>query len=453
MKKPEIFFYLIMVLSALLFQTTCNLDENKDGPEFSEAARILRSWNKFLLELERNTPGYRPPVSGRMFAYCEMAAYEASLPAMKDHVSMAKYCPEFQPAVAPAQDFHLAPAINAAFAVIARDFFPTAPEYLLTAIDKLESENLELIHRQHPELSLQASVDFGKQTARAVWQYSVSDSIGHDGFMYNFDRNFQCMPLPGKWQPDKERPMPPLLPYWGKSRAFVAGPANLNFVSPPDYSEATGSTSYSQALEVYSISQSLSSEDHWIVDFWSDDIPGFTITPASRWISITNQAIDKADPGFVKSMEIYLKTGIALCDAGISCWAEKYQYQTARPQTYINKLIQPDWAPLHKNPSFPSYPSGHACFGAAVATILTAYLGDDFELTDRTHDGRKEFPGRFRQYRSFKEMAQENAYSRLLNGVHFRMDCEEGMRLGSEIGNKILALPLVKDKVASLEKH
>jgi hypothetical protein len=85
-------------------------------------------------------------------------------------------------------------------------------------------------------------------------------------------------------------------------------------------------------------------------------------------------------------------------------------------------------------PSFPAYPSGHSVFGATAAVILENYFGSTFNLTDNSHEGRKEFLGKPRTFNSFFEMANENARSRMHLGVHFRMDCEEGMRLGNRIG-------------------
>ncbi|HNG90686.1 MAG TPA: vanadium-dependent haloperoxidase, partial [Saprospiraceae bacterium] len=137
-----------------------------------------------------------------------------------------------------------------------------------------------------------------------------------------------------------------------------------------------------------------------------------------------------------------LKTAWALCDAGIVCWEAKYRYQLLRPDQYIRQHIQHNWAPLHAAPPFPSFPSGHATFGAAAAEVLTAQLGEHFRLTDRTHEGRAEFASMPRSFRSFEQMAEENAFSRVLMGVHYRMDCEEGLRLGKAIGQKISRLHL-----------
>jgi hypothetical protein len=38
-------------------------------------------------------------------------------------------------------------------------------------------------------------------------------------------------------------------------------------------------------------------------------------------------------------------------------------------------------------------------------------------------------------------MAYENAYSRVPLGVHFRMDCDAGIRLGELAAQRILELP------------
>ncbi|MDQ3017821.1 MAG: hypothetical protein M3R25_14005 [Bacteroidota bacterium] len=39
-------------------------------------------------------------------------------------------------------------------------------------------------------------------------------------------------------------------------------------------------------------------------------------------------------------------------------------------------------------------------------------------------------------------MSKENALSRMLLGVHFRMDCEEGLRLGELIGAQVAGVQL-----------
>ena len=63
-----------------------------------------------------------------------------------------------------------------------------------------------------------------------------------------------------------------------------------------------------------------------------------------------------------------------------------------------------------------------------------------------------ELASRPRSYKSFAEMAQENAASRVFLGVHYRMDCEEGMRVGKLVGQKIANLQLLRKEAAVLKR-
>jgi len=444
------FFVVAICLFLATILSTCSLQDTREASEFREATQIVLDWNRLLLDLEWHTPGYRPPVSARMFAYAEMAAYEASLPAMDGYISMETQFPGYQKPVGSPPDYYLPAALNAAYAQIARAFFHTTSGELKQKIESLELRHVHSIPPSVETLSINASIDFGKKAAVAVWKYSISDTLGHDGFMYNYDKNYALKLKLGCWRPEEERPIPPLLPHWGGVRSFVVNAAEVKIKPPIAFDESAPSTFYSEAMEVFSISNSISSKEQWIAEFWSDDVPGFTISPAGRWISIANQAISTSNLTFPEVIETYLKLAISLSDVAIICWNGKYQYQLERPETFIRRNIRPGWSPLHNSPIFPSYPSGHASLGGAAAEVLTQALGEGFSMTDRTHLGRNEFQGKPRTFKSFYDMASENAYSRLLNGVHFRMDCEEGLRLGKIVGKRIAAISLRKAAAESI---
>jgi hypothetical protein len=46
------------------------------------------------------------------------------------------------------------------------------------------------------------------------------------------------------------------------------------------------------------------------------------------------------------------------------------------------------------------------------------------------------FAGITRSFGSFSQAAQENADSRVYAGVHFRSACQDGIRLGDQIGRR-----------------
>jgi membrane-associated phospholipid phosphatase len=443
-----------ILLVGILTTQNCSYDAVEEPFEYRSATEIALAWNHLALDLERNTIGYRPPVSARMFAYVEMAAYEASLPGLRHYTSLEHYVTGYEKLNEKFGEgqFYLPASLNAAYAQILRNFFPTTSTGLQQQIDLLEKQYAQSFLQKTSSTVLDSSAAFGKAVAGKVWGWSKTDREGNDGYLYNYDRGYEPPSCPGCWQPTGEHPMPALLPYWGRVRPFMADSTEFIFKSPAAYEEGLGSRFYTEAMEVYTVSKPLSKENRWIAEFWSDDLPGLTMSPSARWISIANQAFEKARPPFPLVMETYLKTAIALCDAGIIVWKGKYTFNVERPETYIQKQINPDWKSLHETPSFPAYPSGHAAFGAAAAEVLTDALGSKFELTDRTHEKRPEFAGTPRSFSSFAEMAQENAASRVLLGVHYRMDCEEGLRLGKIIGKKVVSLPLFRKEVSLLKQ-
>ena len=438
------------VLLGLFVFSGCTPEKAEEPAENRLATDLALEWNRLMLDLERHTPGYRPPVSARAIAYVEMAAYEASLPALDNYVSLENYCPGYK---SPAGDFtreqyYLPAGLNAAYAQILRYFYPAAPKKWRDQVDQLETHFARNFQKQIDTERFNNSMAFGQIVAEAVWQWSATDTEGHNAFLFNADKTYTPPNCPGCWQPDVEHPMPALLPNWGKVRGFVVQSGDLTLTPPAPFDETPGSAFFTEAMEVFTVSQPLSRENHWIAELWSDDLPGLTVTPAGRWISIANQAIAQARPPFPVVMEIYLKTALALCDASIVVWDGKYRFNVERPEAYIGRNIKPGWKALHENPSFPAYPSGHSAFGAAAAEVLRSELGGQFQLNDRTHEHRQEFVGKPRTYQSFAEMAKENAASRVLIGVHYRMDCEEGLRLGKIIGQKVARLPLRRKEAA-----
>jgi hypothetical protein len=76
--------------------------------------------------------------------------------------------------------------------------------------------------------------------------------------------------------------------------------------------------------------------------------------------------------------------------------------------------------------------------------VFEHFFGADNEFTDHCHYGRTEFNGYPRTFTSWKQMAEEDAFSRIPLGVHIRMDCTEGLRLGNAIAVKALDLDLSK---------
>jgi hypothetical protein len=445
-RSRQMRFYgsVILAISLVAACTFGCFSERKAKAEDNVA--LVLDWNRFILKAEMHTEGYRSPVISRAYGYIGLAAFEAALPGLAgDFQSFSGRFPGLDlPAPPPPEHYNMMLAMNACYAAMMSKFFLSAPEPTRKEMSGI-AESWDLLIEPGLDTSvLRHSRAYGRDVANAVYTWSATDSLGYRSNHHNYDRNYIPPVGEGKWVTSVDFPMPALLPYWGKVRPFVIKPEDYLARPLPDYSTETNQPYYVQSLELISLTKNLSAENKWIAEFWDDDHPGLTFSPAGHWLAITNQVIAKEHPSIEKTMETYLKVGFALADAMIACWYSKYTYNLERPESYIQNHIDPTWRPYAPSPSFPTYPSGHALMGAAVAEVLTPLFGAEYKLTDTSHEGLEEFSIKPRSFSSFDQMAKENALSRILLGVHWRMDAEEGLRLGQLIGREVSRIEIEK---------
>ena len=446
------------LLAFLFIISSCQKDDDvlvTSSPASQYSHNIPLTWNQMFLKVERYSPGYKPPVSARNYAHINLMAYEAIV-----HGSNGKYqsfsghypglsinVPEY------GVEYNWEVCLNAAYEKAFELFFPIAPS-------EQQFQMLDVSHALRTELQssvatdiYQRSVEYGQYVAQAIYDWSAEDKWGHEGYLHNNDPAYVPPTGTNFWKPTHPDFLPALLPHWGKVRTFAVLPADV-VSPPPNFSTDPGSQLYQEALETQTLVNEIKAggkeEDLWIAEFWSDDCPILTFSPAGRWVSITNQlvAIERLD--MMETVAAYTKLGMALSDAGVKCWGEKYRFNCLRPIDYIreymndpnwNTVMCPDGSGGFYTPNFPTYPSGHATFAAAASMVLEDVFGKNYTFTDRSHEGRTEFKGTPRTFNSFKEMALENAYSRVPLGVHFKSDSDAGSDLGFVIGLRVTHLP------------
>jgi membrane-associated phospholipid phosphatase len=416
-------------------------------------SKVVQEWQDLFLQIERYAEVYRPCPAARMLGYVGLANYEANVPGMPEYRSLAsRYSGLNIPAIEEGKEYHWPTVSNAVYATMYKKFFANVRSSDVFKIASLESTiNIRFNTSVNAE-TINRSRNYGTAVANAVWDYSSTDREGHDKYLDPRPTAYTPPTGPGKWQPSAPGFARAMFPYWGKVRTFAIKEEDKLCRPPLPFSEDKTSAYYGQGLEVYSRTTPQTSEDRWIAEFWSDDVLGFTFSPPSRWIAIANQVLAAEKSNLETAIMAAVKVGLALNDASVSCWNSKFTYNVERPVTYLNKHFNPNWnvASLNTNgflpasPSFPAYPSGHSTFGAAAAEALVSVFGANYTLTDRCHEARTDFVGKPRTFDSFYDMAYENALSRVYLGVHWRMDCEEGLRLGYQVGRRVNALPFKK---------
>jgi hypothetical protein len=109
----------------------------------------------------------------------------------------------------------------------------------------------------------------------------------------------------------------------------------------------------------------------------------------------------------------------------------KFLYGLWRPVTAIreaasdgNPATEPDptWLSLIPTPPYPTYPGNMTCVGAVNSRTLERVFGRDnipFTVTWTGTGGAADIN---RSYNGFRELANEQARSRVYGGIHFEFD-------------------------------
>ncbi len=389
--------------------------------------------------LENNFP---PMIAARNYAYANIAAYEciaAGDPAFPTLAGQIRHMPSMPGPTEANIDFHLS-ALLAFVRVGNAVTFPEGSmmDYHARLLEMADSAGIS-------SARIRNSLEFSDSIASAILNWSKGDN-------YNATRGasrYTITDSAGRWVPTPPMYATALEPHWSSIRPFVMDSASqFRPVPPPTFDPRNKNSVYYRALmEVKQVVDSLTEEQKHIADFWDDNPFKMNVTghvmfatkkfsPAGHWMNITGIAASKAGADFNTTVAVYAKVSIALFDAFISCWNEKYRSNYIRPETVINTLVDQDWRPYIQTPPFPSYTSGHSTISAAAAEVMTEYFGDRLSFTDTS---LLEFGIANREIKSFRDAAQEASISRLYGGIHYRFDLDEGNAAGRKLGEHIVA--------------
>jgi hypothetical protein len=255
-----------------------------------------------------------------------------------------------------------------------------------------------------------------------------------------------------RWQPTPPDYMDGIEPHWSEIRPFVIdSAAQFKPEKHPEFSLEKGTKFYDELMEVYEIGKKIkvdgdNSEEMGIAQFWDCNPYVSThkghlmfatkkITPGAHWIGICKIACKNVNADFDKTVYAYTKTSIAIADAFISCWEEKYNSNLIRPETLINQHLDEDWTPVLQTPPFPEYTSGHSVVSGAASIALTSIFGDNFAFDDDTEVA---YGLPVRSFSSFNKAAEEAAVSRLYGGIHYRAAIDVGLQQGRDLGNYVV---------------
>lgn len=428
---------IILLYSALLLCATVNAAPKP----VNYALQVKPAF--FSLDMVMLHDVVNPPAAARYYAYCGMAAYNIVTAYSGDtslkplHSFIRSYTDAQVPFPPGLSDYRIA----AVYAIL------ETGRLLLPSGFMLEEDQHKYIATLKAagvnDTVINASIKVAQYMALKIVDYSKKDN-------YNkLSTYVRYTPRKGDslWYPTPPAYMEAVEPHWQIVRPLVLDSSSEFIPTRPVYfSKDTFSAFYTLAKEVYDVSKKLTKEQSDIANFWDCNpfnvvtsghmMIGFKkISPGGHWMGIAGIAAEKARLNFDKTVMLHTTVSIALMDAFISCWDEKYRSNRIRPETYITRYIDHNWQPVLQTPPFPENTSGHSVISTAAAEVLTYFLGDNFSYTD---DTEKMFGLPARKFTSFRKAAVEAGISRFYGGIHFSDSIISGQVEGKQVGQKVV---------------
>jgi hypothetical protein len=429
-----------MAIAGLILLSSCT-EKAGNYKQFTEDPLLYSKTVKKLNDvvLENNFP---PMIATRNYAYANIAAYETMAAGNPQFISLSgqiKHLPDMpKPETGKIIDFSLA----ALFSFTKVGNAVTFPEGSMMAYyDELKDKAREAGMTSD---ILENTLAFSDTVVAVILKWSKGDNYAQT----RSAEKYTVKDEEGRWVPTPPMYAQAVEPKWNTIRCLVMDSCSQFMPPRPPVFDIKNKNGvfYRNLLEVKNIGDSLTDEQKHIAEFWDDNpfklnVSGHVMfatkkfSPAGHWMNIVGIGAKEAGADFATTVAAYAETSVALFEAFISCWDEKYRSNYIRPETAINKYVGEEWRPYIQTPPFPSYTSGHATISAAAAEVMTDWFGDKLSFTDTSS---LEFGIESRRITSFREAAKEAGMSRLYGGIHYRFDNEQGNKAGTRLGEFIV---------------
>lgn len=382
---------------------------------------------------------FTPPVASRIYAYSNLAFYEAHRIDSEGHRSLLPELKGFESLRDPENSSDIDPRYAATKACL------QVAEALIFSKDSLR-RSLSNIESGFTDLSA------FKRKASQVWADSVTALILRRAATDNY-RLTRGMPRyssfgeTGKWQQTPPEYADAIEPNWKLIKPFLMdSAAQFKADPPPPYNLTPNSPYYKDLKEVFDVSRSITPLQDTIAQYW-DDNPFVTkhkghfaysnkkITPVGHWIGMLGIFARQSNASDHRAALAYAITSMAIFDGFIACWEQKFRTLTVRPITVIRANWDSEWESLLQTPPFPEYTSGHSAISAAAATTASAIYGDSLAFHDTTE---VRYLNLSRHFPSIRQAADEAGISRLYGGIHFRTALDQGKKQGNRVGELYL---------------
>lgn len=376
------FLILLIVILSFTFAILFLVDHvsSKQVKAYTVQNNPVLSWNTFTTNasLEHKLS---PPALARAYALVHISIYDALL-SSRDLASenFTGYEKEM---------------VDGAASEVLTSLYPDMKDKInnFSSIPIKQSENTTNGYITSNNSERSKAFQFGQSVGKVVILYSKND--GSDTVFNGTIPVGECL-----W--NGTNPVEPMAGQW---KTFILNSGAE--IQPPPPLDCRSEEYKKQVLDVVEASKNRTAKQLQDIHFWGD------IPPPAIWNNILNANITYYGLNVTESARAFAYLNIGMYDAGVSTWYTKFKYWTERPFQAAPGLVTEI-----PTPNFPGYTSGHSTFSGA-ASIISSEI--------------------FPQEKKFYESCADDAnLSRFSGGIHLMQDCEEGLKVGKMIGNKVV---------------
>jgi hypothetical protein len=366
-------------------------------------------------------PFANPPYAVRAYSYVAVAQYEALKAAWHYKYEYGRPSPSRVDsgvqALTPPSDVPAYPSEDAVVSGVSTEMlrllFPAAVEEITRKAG--EQREAALLAGKASSSDIAAGLALGRAVAAVLVARAATDGMATAaGNAAQWEALAAAAAARGEvpWKSLETPPRPPMLPNFGKVRAWMMTPDDVVRERPAPPPSTSSAQMAQELAEVRDTVVNLSREQLAVAFDWNDGVS--TYTPPGHWNFIAADYVRDARFSEVRAARAFALLNMAEHDAGVACWDAKFTYFNPRPSQ-----MDPSLKTAIGLPNFPSYTSGHSTFSAAATAVLSHL-----------------FPGGTSR---FEAMRDEAAISRLYGGIHYRSDIEVGVEHGTRIGGYTVA--------------
>lgn len=376
------------------------------------AAPVVAPWLDQTMELVSRRPK-DPPSSSRSYAYVSAAMEDAVLAAYHWKYEYKRSAPTEKSSVKRSPDPSY-PSEHAAMAGVASRLIAYLyPEYPAARLNERAEDVAQA--RVAAGANYPSDVEAGLKLGRAIADRYI-EKAKNDGYTRKWDGKRPRGPE--NWEPPPGSTGQPIQPLAGTWKTWLLDPVNrFQPPAPPRY----GTPKFvANARDVMRVKEALTPRQKRIAKFWEAG-PG-TALPAGVWNRVAIAYARDQKLSVPRQARLFAMLNVAMGDAGAAAWNAKFQtgWWDPRPINAIRDLgLDKAWEPYLGTPLFPAYPSGTSNYSGAAGEVLAHVFPSDAKM--------------------WRARAVEAGMSRLWGGVHWRIDVEQGLKMGRQVGGLVVA--------------